>query len=71
MILENQPELKKLTPREKIILAEELWADAGDIEIDLPETEEHLRIVEERWQEYLRDPASATPWNEVKQRMRR
>lgn len=71
MILEKIPELQHLTAKEKIILAEELWADAGDAGAELPPTEEHIKILEERWQNYLDDPNSASTWEEVKKRLRK
>jgi putative addiction module component (TIGR02574 family) len=59
--------LEKLPLAERIQLVEDLWDSiaqtAGE---DLPIPEWQKAKLEQRWQEYLRNPESAKPWSEVK-----
>jgi putative addiction module component (TIGR02574 family) len=69
VIIEKIPDIQSLTPKEKAILARELWADAADVEYQISGDDGHHSIIEERWTEFLRDPESALPWDEVKQKI--
>lgn len=64
MILERLPEVKNLTPEEKEILADELWADLGHSNHEDPEIKPLLeRLLEQR--------ASGTriSWEDLKQQI--
>jgi len=71
MIIEKIPDIQKLTPEEKAILADELWAEAGYSEDDFPLSDEHIKLLEERWKHYLEHPETASTWEEVKARITR
>jgi putative addiction module component (TIGR02574 family) len=62
-------ELLKLSPAERIQLAQDLW-DSIDEREATPLTEEQIREVEQRLAEHDADPESAIPWQEVRERLR-
>lgn len=67
MIKETIPGIDKLSPSEKAILAQELWADAYPDEDAVDEAV--ISKLEERWEHYQSHPETASTWNEVKQRL--
>ena len=69
MIIENIPDIQCLTPKEKAILARELWAEAGDVKYQISDDAGHSAVIEERWREFLGDPESSIPWDQVKQKI--
>lgn len=63
-------ELLKLTPAERIALAEDLWDSVAANPQDLPPlTEEERAEIDRRLAEHERDPDSAVPWEEVRARL--
>ncbi len=56
--------------REKLMLAEELFAETTYSDYDVIESDEHRKILEDRWQHYLEHPETASTWEEVKERIR-
>ena len=70
MIIDKIPDIKRLSVREKLMLAEELFAETEYSDCDVIENDEHLKILEDRWQNYLEHPETASTWEEVKERMR-
>ena len=69
MIVEQIPLLSELSAEEKLTLIEELWEQLSIEEPNIPVNEEHLRILEERRAEYLRNPEAGSTWGEVKKRI--
>ena len=69
MIAEKLPDLKKLTVSEKKQLLEELWDDIRHSEEELPIESSTLQLLEQRREEYIADPDSASTWEEVKKRL--
>ena len=64
MILERMPEVKNLTPEEKEILADELWADLGHSNHEDPDIKPLLeRILEQR------EADSTIPWEDMKKQI--
>ena len=61
-------ELLELTPAERIELAEDLWDSIEPEELP-PLTVEQMRECERRYAEHLRDPSSASTWEDVKARL--
>lgn len=60
----------KLTPAERIELVEQIWesvaaSPAGNVDLSA----EQLAELESRWQEFLRNPAAGSTWEEVKARL--
>ena len=71
MIIDNMPNVKQLSMREKLMLAEELFAETEYSDNDVIESEKHLEIIEDRWQHYLRHPETASTWDEVRERIKK
>jgi hypothetical protein len=64
MILERLPEVKNLTPEEKEILADELWADLGHSNHEDPDIKPLLeRLLEQR------EASSTVPWEDLKKQI--
>lgn len=66
-------DLGQLSAAERVRLAVELWDSIGtnpDLET-LPYTEAQRREVRRRLEEHRRDPSTAIPWDEVRERIRR
>ena len=70
MIIDKILDVKRLSMREKLMLAEELFAETAYSDCDVIENDEHRQILEGRWQHYLEHPETASTWEEVKKRIR-
>jgi len=63
-------ELVKLSPAERIQLAEDLWDSVAADPASLPPLSDAERAeVERRLAEHARDPGAATTWEEVRARL--
>jgi putative addiction module component (TIGR02574 family) len=62
-------ELLKLTPAERIQLAQDLWDSIDEHDVP-PLTNEQIQELERRLAEHDADPASAIPWEAVRERLR-
>ena len=60
-------ELLKLTPAERIQLAQDLWDSIPEDAVSL--SEEQIRELERRLAEHEANPGSAIPWAEVRARL--
>ncbi len=69
MIADKIPALKNLSAEEKFTLACELWEEVEEYRNLLPMREEHIKILQERLEEYERNPQDTIPWEEVKKRL--
>jgi putative addiction module component (TIGR02574 family) len=58
-------ELLKLTPAERIRLAQDLWDSVGPEDMP-PLTDEQIAEIDREFAEHARDPSSAIPWGEVR-----
>ena len=64
-------ELLKLSPAERIELAEELWDSVADHPEELPPLTDAERIeIERRIEAYKHDPSTAASWEDVRARLR-
>lgn len=63
-------EVMKLSTAEKIELAYELWESIPPGEEEFELTEEQIQELERRIAEHERDPGSAIPWEQVRDRLR-
>ncbi len=68
MIVEQFPELQRLSPEAKLALAAELFEDLTDHAIEQPDPE-IIRLLNERLAEYRDGTVAASPWSEVKNRI--
>ena len=68
MIVEQLPEVQKLSPERKLALAAELFENATDSTVEDPDPE-IVRLLNERLADYEKNPGSASPWSEVKARI--
>ena len=57
-------ELMKLTPAERIQLAEDLWESITPEEMP-PLTAEQIEEIDKRMAEHQKDPTTAVPWTSV------
>ena len=63
-------ELFKLSPAERIQLAEDLWDSvAADPQTHPPLTEAQCREIERRLADHARDPSTSVSWEEVRARL--
>lgn len=61
-------ELLKLTPAERIQLAQDLWDSIAPEDMP-PLTIEQIEEIDRRLAEHARDPSRALPWEEVRARL--
>ena len=70
MIADKIPDLKNLSAEEKVALACELWEEIeAHPERFFPVREDHIKILQERLEEYERNPQNTISWEEVKKRI--
>jgi putative addiction module component (TIGR02574 family) len=69
MILERHPELRRLSPSEKLALVAELWDDLSAHPENVPVSPEHLAELDRRMAEYRRNPSNVTSWETIKARV--
>jgi putative addiction module component (TIGR02574 family) len=63
------PELKTLTPEEKLVLVGELWEELASTPESLPVRPDHLAILKDRVEQLRQNPESTVAWEEVKARI--
>jgi putative addiction module component (TIGR02574 family) len=64
-------EIRKLSKSEKLLLVSELWDEIADNPEDLPLTEAQERLLDERYEQYCKNPEEGDPWSAVKDRIRK
>lgn len=69
MIAETIPELKSLSPEQKLILVGELWDELAARPDAFPPREDHIRILRERLEHFRQHPKDTTAWEDVKARI--
>ena len=69
MIVEKIPELKSLSPEEKLILVGELWDELAAQPAAFPPREDHIKLLKERLDHYRRHPEDVVAWEQVKKRI--
>jgi len=69
MTLADIPQIQQLSTAEKLQLVAELWDSIAADPRNVPVSEEEKVLLEERWQEHLRDPKSALSLEEFKKRL--
>lgn len=68
MIAETIPELGRLSPREKLILAAELIGDFEEAPQDTPLDNAIGKLLEARMEDYRRNPESALTWEDFRKK---
>ena len=69
MILEWHPELRQLSPADKLALVTELWDDLAAHPEDVPVAPEIIAELDRRMEAYRKDPSQVTTWEAVKARL--
>ena len=69
MIAERIPELKNLSPEEKLILVGELWEELANCADAFPPREDHISLLKDRLDHYRQHPEDAVAWSDVKARI--
>ena len=69
MILERHPELRRLSPSEKLALVSELWDDLAAHPEAVPVAPEQIAELDRRMEAYRQDPTQVTTWEAVKARI--
>ena len=69
MILERHPELRQLSPAEKLALVSELWDDLAAHPERVPVAPEQIAELDRRLEGYRQDPTQVTTWEAVKTRI--
>jgi putative addiction module component (TIGR02574 family) len=69
MIAEKIPELKSLSPDEKLILVRELWDELAAQPNAFPPREDHIKLLRERLEHYRQHPHDTIAWEELKARI--
>ena len=69
MILEQHPELSRLSPSDKLMLVTELWDDLAAHPGQIPVTDEVITQLDRRMEKFKKDPPAVTTWEEVQLRV--
>ena len=69
MILEQFPEVKKLSPSEKLLFVSELWNDLEAHPSDVPVSREIITELDRRMEHFRQHPEEFTTWEAVKERI--
>jgi putative addiction module component (TIGR02574 family) len=59
-------EILKLPLAERILAVEAIWDSIAAENKAYPLTEDELQVLEERWEEYKKNPAGAKTWEDAK-----
>lgn len=69
MILERHPELRRLSPSEKLALVSELWDDLAAHPEEIPINPEQIEELDRRLEAYRKDASQSTTWEAVRARI--
>ncbi len=69
VIAETIPELKSLSPEQKLILVGELWDELAARPDAFPPREDHIKILRERLEHFREHPEDTLAWEDVKARI--
>jgi putative addiction module component (TIGR02574 family) len=69
VILEQHPDIQRLSPAEKLALVAELWDELAAHPTNIPVTGEEIAELDRRLEEYRRNPSQVTTWESIKQRL--
>jgi putative addiction module component (TIGR02574 family) len=69
MILEKFPEVRRLTPAEKLVFVSELWNDLEAHPSDVPVSQDIIAELDRRMEHFRKNPEEFTTWEAVKERV--
>ena len=69
MMLEQHPELRRLSPSQKLALVSELWDDLAAHPDEVPVTSEQIAELDRRMEAYRKNPTQVTTWEAIKARI--
>jgi putative addiction module component (TIGR02574 family) len=69
VILEKFPEVKRLSPSEKLIFVSELWNDLEANPTEVPVSREIIAELDDRMEHFRQHPDQFTTWEAVKERI--
>ena len=69
MVAETIPQLKSLSPEEKLILVGELWDQLAADPQAFPKRDDHVKLLEGRLAYFRQHPEDVMAWEEVKKRI--
>lgn len=69
MILEQHPEIQRLSASQKLALVSELWDDLAAHPEKVPVTPEQIAELDRRMEAYRKDPTQVTTWEAIKARV--
>lgn len=69
MILEQHPELRRLSSSQKLALVSELWDELAAHPEEVPVTSEQIAELDRRMEAYRKDPTQVTNWALIKGRI--
>ncbi len=64
-------EILKLSPSERIMMAESIWDSLEDKEIQIGVSAETKQLLEKRLELHHKDPEKGSPWSDVKGRIKK
>jgi putative addiction module component (TIGR02574 family) len=68
-MIERMPEVRTLSPADKLVLVSELWDDLASKPQDIAISAEQISEVDKRLEEYRKNPNLGATWEEVKARI--
>jgi putative addiction module component (TIGR02574 family) len=69
MILEKFPEVKELTPSEKLVFVSELWNDLEANPSEVPVSREIIEELDRRMEHFRQHPEEFATWEDIKKRI--
>ena len=69
MILERFPEVRQLSPSEKLMFVSELWNDLESNPPQIPVSPEIVAELDRRMDHFKAHPDQFTTWDQIKQRI--
>ena len=69
MILEEMPEIQKLTKEEKLQLVEDLWDAIAAMPDDVPVSDEERTLLDQRFEAHSKSPEHALTLEDFKKRL--
>lgn len=69
VISDRIPELRQLSPQEKLALDGELWDELTADPKALPPRADHIKVLQERLEHYRKHPNDVVAWEDLKSRI--